>query len=150
MVLRADRKCGRQVVRSPRPRLWRQNETGRGRSAARAVPEACRLSLRQDDAAVVERAPAAGVSAPVSPQSDGNLVAYEPKDSMRNAIVFCMLLAASASAQPVDGSITCTSPVSVQDSAKSLMQRYGDEAAIGDKLSTGVEDITYQGVVLMP
>jgi hypothetical protein len=69
---------------------------------------------------------------------------------MRNAIVFCMLLAASASAQPVDGSITCTSPVSVQDSAKSLMQRYGDEAAIGDKLSTGVEDITYQGVVLMP
>ncbi|WP_316175241.1 hypothetical protein [Bradyrhizobium sp. SZCCHNRI1073] len=64
-----------------------------------------------------------------------------------------MLLAAPAWAQtapPADGPITCTSPVSVTDSAKSLMQRYGQEAVTDDQLFTGVEDITYQGVVLSP
>jgi len=30
------------------------------------------------------------------------------------------------------------------------MQRYGQEAVIQDDLSTGVEDITYKGVVLLP
>ena len=30
------------------------------------------------------------------------------------------------------------------------MQRYGQEAVIEDNLSTGVEDITYRGLVLLP
>ncbi|BAM89381.1 hypothetical protein S58_33850 [Bradyrhizobium oligotrophicum S58] len=72
---------------------------------------------------------------------------------MRHAIVLLMLLAAPGSVQaapPADGPITCTAPVSVEDSAKSLLQRYGDQAVLDDKLYTGVEDITYQGVVLSP
>ena len=72
---------------------------------------------------------------------------------MRHPIALLMLLAAPSSVQaapPADGPITCTSPVSVADSAKSLMQRYGDEAVVDDKLYTGVEDITYQGIVLSP
>ncbi len=73
--------------------------------------------------------------------------------SMRRTSLLLMLLAAPAWAQtapPADGPITCTSPVSVTDSAKSLMQRYGQEAVVDDQLFTGVEDITYQGVVLSP
>ncbi|WP_316160233.1 hypothetical protein [Bradyrhizobium sp. SZCCHNRI20481] len=72
---------------------------------------------------------------------------------MRRTSLLLMLLAAPAWAQtapPADGPITCTSPVSVTDSAKSLMQRYGQEAVTDDQLFTGVEDITYQGVVLSP
>ncbi len=72
---------------------------------------------------------------------------------MRRTVLLLMLLAAPASAQtapPSDGPITCTSPVSVEDSAKRLIQRYGQEAVIDDKLYTGVEDITYKGVVLLP
>jgi hypothetical protein len=46
--------------------------------------------------------------------------------------------------------ITCSSPVAADDSAKSLMRRYGQEAKIDDKLFTGVEDITYKGLVLHP
>lgn len=72
---------------------------------------------------------------------------------MRHPIVLLMLLAAPASVQaapPADGPVTCTSPVSVEDSAESLMQRYGDEAVLDKELFTGVEDITYQGVVLLP
>jgi hypothetical protein len=64
-----------------------------------------------------------------------------------------VLLAVPAVAQTTpaaDGAITCSSPVSVEDSAASLMHRYGEEAVIDDRLSTGVEDITYQGVVLLP
>ncbi|XUM20805.1 hypothetical protein ACRAVF_25550 [Bradyrhizobium oligotrophicum S58] len=71
---------------------------------------------------------------------------------MRRTIIPLMLLAAPASAQtvpPGDGAITCSSPVSVGDSAKSLMQRYGQEARIADDLYTGVEDITYRGVALL-
>ena len=72
---------------------------------------------------------------------------------MRNSIVLLMLLATPVSAQrgpSADGPITCTSPVSVDDSAKSLMQRYGEEAVVADDLYTGVEDITYRGVALLP
>ncbi|MGJ4950345.1 hypothetical protein [Bradyrhizobium sp. HKCCYLS20291] len=72
---------------------------------------------------------------------------------MRQSIVLLMLLATPVSAQtmpPADGPITCTSPVSVDDSAKSLMQRYGEEAVVDDGLFTGVEDITYKGVALLP
>ncbi|MGJ4931366.1 hypothetical protein ACQR1I_30985 [Bradyrhizobium sp. HKCCYLS2038] len=68
-------------------------------------------------------------------------------------MIVAMLLAAPVSAQtlpPADGPITCTSPVSVGDSAKSLMQRYGEEAVVADDLYTGVEDITYRGVALLP
>ena len=50
---------------------------------------------------------------------------------MRRTLLLLMLLASPASAQitpPADGLITCTSPVSVSDSARSLMQRYGTTA----------------------
>jgi hypothetical protein len=40
--------------------------------------------------------------------------------------------------------------VAAGDSARSLKLRYGHEAAIEDKLFTGVEDITYKGLVLHP
>jgi len=72
----------------------------------------------------------------------------------RGTIVRLMVLLAvpawAQTAPAADGAITCSSPVSVEDSAASLMHRYGEEAVIDDKLSTGVEDITYQGVVLSP
>ncbi|WP_284418702.1 MULTISPECIES: hypothetical protein [unclassified Bradyrhizobium] len=58
--------------------------------------------------------------------------------------------AAAQTVPPADGPITCTSPVSVADSAKGLMQRFGQEAVIADDLYTGVEDITYRGVTLLP
>ena len=72
---------------------------------------------------------------------------------MRRTLLLLMLLASPASAQitpPADGLITCTSPGSVSDSARSLMQRYGQDAVIDEQLYTGVEDITYPGVVLSP
>jgi hypothetical protein len=72
---------------------------------------------------------------------------------MRKAVVAFALLVSPAWAQndPLpDGMITCASPVAPSDTAKSLMQRYGQEAVIQDDLSTGVEDITYRGVVLLP
>lgn len=46
--------------------------------------------------------------------------------------------------------ITCSSPVAADDSARSLKLRHGAEATIEDGLSTGVEDITYRGLVLHP
>ncbi|MGJ4931365.1 hypothetical protein ACQR1I_30990 [Bradyrhizobium sp. HKCCYLS2038] len=70
---------------------------------------------------------------------------------MRRSIVLLMLLATPVSAQPMPpagGPITCTSPVSVGDSAKSLMQRYGGEAVVQDDIRAGVEEITYRGVAL--
>src|SRR5260370_12974954 len=72
---------------------------------------------------------------------------------MRNAIAAVLLVASPAFAQNAalqEGTIACSSPVSPNDSAKSLMLRYGEEAVIQDGLSTGVEDITYKGLVLFP
>jgi hypothetical protein len=72
---------------------------------------------------------------------------------MRNAIAAVLLVASPAFAQNAalqEGTITCSSPVSPNDSAKSLMLRYGGEAVIQDGLYTGVEDITYKGLVLFP
>ncbi len=72
---------------------------------------------------------------------------------MRNAIAAVLLVASPAFAQNAalqEGTITCSSPVSPNDSAKSLMLRYGEEAVIQDGLYTGVEDITYKGLVLFP
>jgi hypothetical protein len=64
-----------------------------------------------------------------------------------------LLIASPALAQNAplsEGPITCSSPVSPNDSAKSLIRRYGEEAVIQDNLYSGVEDITYSGVVLLP
>ena len=72
---------------------------------------------------------------------------------MRIAIVAVLLSVATARAQnapPADGPLTCSSPVRADDSAKSLKLRYGDEAVVQDDLYTGVEDITYKGLVLLP
>ena len=72
---------------------------------------------------------------------------------MRKAVIVVAVLVSPAWAQNApssDGAITCSSPVAPGDSAKSLMQRYGQEAIIQDDLSTGVEDIIYKGVVLLP
>jgi hypothetical protein len=72
---------------------------------------------------------------------------------MRIAIAAFALLVSPAWAENVplsEGPITCSSPVAPEDSAKSLMQRYGQEAVIEENLSTGVEDITYRGLVLLP
>ncbi|CAL77959.1 hypothetical protein BRADO4207 [Bradyrhizobium sp. ORS 278] len=72
---------------------------------------------------------------------------------MRRTILLLMCLAEPSSAQtvpPAEGAITCTFPVSVGDSAKSLLLRYGQEAVIDKELFTGVEDITYEGVALQP
>src|SRR5882724_13376790 len=69
------------------------------------------------------------------------------------AVVALLLIASPALAQNAslsEGTITCSSPVSPNDSAKSLMLRYGEEAIIQDGLYTGVEDITYKGLVLLP
>jgi hypothetical protein len=72
---------------------------------------------------------------------------------MRIAFVAFLLIVSPALAQNEalsEGPITCSSPVSVDDSAKSLMLRYGDEAVIQDDLFTGIEDITYKDLVLHP
>jgi hypothetical protein len=72
---------------------------------------------------------------------------------MPRAIFALVVLGSPAwgqNALPSDGAITCSSPVAASDSAKSLLQRYGQEAVIQDDLYTGVEDITYKGVVLLP
>jgi hypothetical protein len=72
---------------------------------------------------------------------------------MRYAVVALLLLTSQAFAQNApsqEGAITFSSPIAPDDSAKSLMQRYGQEAVIQDDLHTGVEDITYKGLVLLP
>jgi hypothetical protein len=72
---------------------------------------------------------------------------------MRYAVLVFLALAAPAFAQnapSLEGTITCSSPISPNDSAKSLLARYGEEAVVQDKLYTGVEDITYKGLVLLP
>jgi hypothetical protein len=66
------------------------------------------------------------------------------------ALALFALPAYGQTTQLSDGPITCSSPVAASDSAKSLIQRYGQEAVIEDNLSTGVEDITYRGLVLLP
>ncbi|GLH75834.1 hypothetical protein SSBR45G_07420 [Bradyrhizobium sp. SSBR45G] len=71
---------------------------------------------------------------------------------MRHVLtVALVLLAAPAFAQgtpPMEGPISCTSPVAATDSAKSLRQRYGDDAVLQDL--PGVEGETYKGLVLFP
>jgi hypothetical protein len=72
---------------------------------------------------------------------------------MKNAIAAVLLVASPAFAQDAavqEGTITCSSPVAPNDSAKSLMLRYGAEAVIQEGLYTEVEDITYTGLVLFP
>ncbi|MGY3453097.1 hypothetical protein [Bradyrhizobium sp. USDA 4353] len=72
---------------------------------------------------------------------------------MRRTILLLMCLAEPSSAQtvpPAEGAISCTFPVSVGDSARSLLLRYGQDAVIDKELSTGMEDITYEGVALQP
>src|ERR1700744_3035852 len=72
---------------------------------------------------------------------------------MRYAVLVFLALASPAFAQDApsrEGAITCSSPVSPNDSAKSLLMRYGEEAVAQDNLYTGVEDITSKGVVLLP
>jgi hypothetical protein len=66
------------------------------------------------------------------------------------ALLFVASPALAQNAQLSEGPITCSSPVSPNESAKSLMLRYGDEAIIQDDLFTGIEDITYKGLVLHP
>jgi hypothetical protein len=51
-------------------------------------------------------------------------------------------------AAPQNGAITCSSPVAPKDSAKSLTQRYGKDAAIAEL--PGAEGEKYKGVVLFP
>ncbi|WP_316194895.1 hypothetical protein [Bradyrhizobium sp. SZCCHNRI3052] len=71
---------------------------------------------------------------------------------MRHVLtVAIVLLAAPALAQgtpPMEGPITCSSPVAATDSANSLKQRYGDEAVVQDL--PGAEGKTYKGLVLFP
>jgi hypothetical protein len=70
----------------------------------------------------------------------------------RSVVVYLLLVASpglAENASLADGPITCTSPVAPTDSAKSLIQRYGQEAVIRDDLYTGIEDITYKGLVLL-
>jgi hypothetical protein len=71
---------------------------------------------------------------------------------MRKAVVAFALLVSPVWAQNAplpDETITCTSPVAPDDSAKSLMQRYGQEAVIQD-LSGTEGDATFKGIVLFP
>jgi hypothetical protein len=49
---------------------------------------------------------------------------------------------------PQGGAITCSSPVAAKDSARSLTQRYGKDAAIAEL--PGAEGEKYKGVVLFP
>lgn len=70
---------------------------------------------------------------------------------MRKIFVALVLVASPALAQqaPVsEGPITCTAPVAVADSAKSLKQRYGKEAVVQDL--PGAEGETNKGIVLFP
>ena len=70
---------------------------------------------------------------------------------MRIAFAALLLIASPALAEnaPVsEGSITCSSPVSPDNSAKSLMLRYGQEAVIEDL--PGAEGETHKGLVLFP
>ncbi|UFZ06077.1 hypothetical protein LQG66_07175 [Bradyrhizobium ontarionense] len=71
---------------------------------------------------------------------------------MRHVVLAAVLSVSPALAQTAvsQGPITCSSPVAADDSAKSLMLRHGNEAVIQDGLFSGVEDITYKGLVLHP
>jgi hypothetical protein len=71
---------------------------------------------------------------------------------MRIAILAFLVAspALAENAPPHEGAVTCASPVVPDDSAKSLKLRYGEEAVIQDGLYTGVGDITYTGMVLLP
>jgi hypothetical protein len=70
---------------------------------------------------------------------------------MRIALLAFLFVAAPALAQappPLEGAITCSSPVAPNDSGKSLRQRYGKDAVV-QKLP-GAEGETYKGLVLLP
>ena len=67
------------------------------------------------------------------------------------ALAALVLFASPAFAQttpPQEGAITCASPVSSDDSERTLKQRYGKEAAVQEL--SGAEGETYEGVVLFP
>jgi len=72
---------------------------------------------------------------------------------MRHVLTASVLLVAApafaqTAAQPMEGPITCTAPVAATDSAKSLKQRYGDEAVVQEL--PGAEGETSKGLVLFP
>ena len=78
---------------------------------------------------------------------------FKPNCEMCMRIAFFALLLvatpAFAQAPPLqEGAITCSSPVAPNDSAKSLIQRYGKDAVV-QKLP-GAEGETYKGLVLLP
>lgn len=67
------------------------------------------------------------------------------------ALTALVLLASPALAQttpPQEGAITCASPVSSDDTERSLKQRYGKDAEMQDL--SGAEGETYKGLVLFP
>ena len=67
------------------------------------------------------------------------------------ALTALVLLASPALAQtspPQEGAITCASPVSSDDTERSLKQRYGNDAEMQDL--SGAEGETYKGLVLFP
>ncbi|MGX4771490.1 hypothetical protein ACWAUC_17060 [Bradyrhizobium guangdongense] len=67
------------------------------------------------------------------------------------ALTALVLLASPALAQttpPQEGAITCVSPVSSDDTERSLKQRYGKDAEMQDL--SGAEGETYKGLVLFP
>ncbi|MCP3383639.1 hypothetical protein NLM31_25045 [Bradyrhizobium sp. CCGUVB4N] len=69
----------------------------------------------------------------------------------RSIVAVSILLAFPAIAQtaaPTEGPVTCASPIAPDDTAKSLMQRYGKEAVMQDL--SGAEGETYKGLVLFP
>lgn len=61
---------------------------------------------------------------------------------------FATPAALAQDAAPQNGAISCSSPVAPKDSAKSLTQRYGKDAAIAEL--PGAEGEKYKGVVLFP
>ena len=67
------------------------------------------------------------------------------------AVAALVLFASPAFAQttpPQEGPITCASPVSSDDTERSLKQRYGKDAVMQDL--PGAEGETYKGLVLFP
>lgn len=70
---------------------------------------------------------------------------------MRTTFLALLLVATPAFGQSPpsrEGAMDCSSPVAPNDSAKSLMQRYGRDAVVQEL--PGAEGETYKGVVLLP
>ncbi|TYL93986.1 hypothetical protein FXB40_19290 [Bradyrhizobium rifense] len=62
--------------------------------------------------------------------------------------VLCASTAIAQTAAPTEGPITCASPVSSDDTERSLKQRYGKDAVMQDL--PGAEGEKYKGLVLFP